>query len=313
MKKTTLALRLINLSLTGLLLFSLVEAIVILVAKDAVVGLINRLSPDHQISNFNMIIKESYQLLLALGVILLLFKGAILSPAQKPGFLQSPWHIKTYYLLSIALLAVCFIFKSNVPIAGEDGVLENTTVAFSFLSCIFLTYLALSYFKSVGKVKLALLGLSGAIFLFAMEEISWGQRIIGWETPEPLMKVNGQQESNLHNIFNGLFMVGYIFVTGTIASFFFFGEQLFRFLRIDRLDLKFEELLPSGHFFYAGFIFIFLMLYTLILDKGGETLELIFALTLLTWSYDLVKKASLSTESQVDSIHQMRRQEQRSA
>ncbi len=313
MKKTTLALRLINLSLIGLLLFSLVEAVVILVAKDAVVGLINRLSPDHQISNFNMIIKESYQLLLALGIILLLFKGAILSPTQKTGFLQNPWHIKTYYLLSIALLAVCFIFKSNVPIAGEDGVLENTTVVFSFLSCILLAYTALTHFKSSGKVKLFLFCLTGALFLFAMEEVSWGQRIIGWETPEPLMKVNGQQESNLHNIFNGLFMVGYIFVTGMIASFFFFGEQLLRFLRIDRLDVKFTELLPSGGFFYAGFTFIFLMLYTLILDKGGETMELIFAFTLVAWSYDLATKVSWKTAGQADTVHQMRRQEQRSA
>ena len=39
------------------------------------------------------------------------------------------------------------------------------------------------------------------LFLFgAGEEISWGQRILGFQTPEPLSQVNRQEEFNLHNL-----------------------------------------------------------------------------------------------------------------
>jgi hypothetical protein len=44
------------------------------------------------------------------------------------------------------------------------------------------------------------------VFLFvAMEEISWGQRIFGWDTPPFLEDLNLQGETNVHNIFGGAF------------------------------------------------------------------------------------------------------------
>lgn len=46
-----------------------------------------------------------------------------------------------------------------------------------------------------------LLGL-GVVFFFGFgEEISWGQRIFGVETPDALRSVNSQQETNLHNLY----------------------------------------------------------------------------------------------------------------
>jgi hypothetical protein len=44
------------------------------------------------------------------------------------------------------------------------------------------------------------LGLSFLFFVAFGEEISWGQRIFGWSTPEELAKVNYQQETNIHNL-----------------------------------------------------------------------------------------------------------------
>lgn len=35
---------------------------------------------------------------------------------------------------------------------------------------------------------------------FAGEEISWGQHLLGWQTPEELKAINDQRETNLHNI-----------------------------------------------------------------------------------------------------------------
>jgi hypothetical protein len=42
-----------------------------------------------------------------------------------------------------------------------------------------------------------------------MEEISWGQRILGIETPESIAKINHQSELNFHNILNPFYHVLY--------------------------------------------------------------------------------------------------------
>jgi hypothetical protein len=48
--------------------------------------------------------------------------------------------------------------------------------------------------------QLVYLGLAALFFFGAGEEISWGQRILGFQTPEPLTEVNRQEEFNLHNL-----------------------------------------------------------------------------------------------------------------
>lgn len=37
-------------------------------------------------------------------------------------------------------------------------------------------------------------------FYLAGEEVSWGQHLIGWQTPEELKQINDQRETNIHNI-----------------------------------------------------------------------------------------------------------------
>lgn len=46
----------------------------------------------------------------------------------------------------------------------------------------------------------ALLGAGLAAFVIAGEELSWGQWIFHWSTPEPIAAVNLQEETNLHNL-----------------------------------------------------------------------------------------------------------------
>lgn len=48
--------------------------------------------------------------------------------------------------------------------------------------------------------QLVYLGLAGLFFFGAGEEISWGQRILGFQTPQTLSQVNRQEEFNLHNL-----------------------------------------------------------------------------------------------------------------
>ncbi len=53
-----------------------------------------------------------------------------------------------------------------------------------------------------GRVlQLSYLGLALLLFVAAGEEISWGQRLIGLETPESVRRINAQGEINLHNLY----------------------------------------------------------------------------------------------------------------
>ena len=87
-------------------------------------------------------------------------------------------------------------------IEGEDGISEWWSVA---------TYLAgagaaaaaawhLRSNRNSTPVVYFYLILAAVLFLGAMEEISWGQRIAGWGTPAVLNEINGQGETTIHNV-----------------------------------------------------------------------------------------------------------------
>ena len=88
----------------------------------------------------------------------------------------------------------------------EDGVFESLTAVSFFITSI---GFFIAYFRAGSEAnrptqpllkRLSYLVL-GLIFLFgAGEEISWGQRIIGIETPEAWREINAQEETNLHNL-----------------------------------------------------------------------------------------------------------------
>ena len=56
--------------------------------------------------------------------------------------------------------------------------------------------------KRLGHPRIAVVYYLVALLfvLAALEEISWGQRLFGWGTPQALSEINKQQETNIHNI-----------------------------------------------------------------------------------------------------------------
>ncbi|MGI5841561.1 MAG: hypothetical protein ACOX6N_05080 [Patescibacteria group bacterium] len=87
-------------------------------------------------------------------------------------------------------------------ITQEDGLYETIQ---------FLLYIAASYnffkaFQSIDKskyhilAKFSLFVFSIAVLFVALEEISWGQRLIGFATPEKMMEKNTQKEFTVHNL-----------------------------------------------------------------------------------------------------------------
>lgn len=117
------------------------------------------------------------------------------------------------FLWLLGAYSLPLMLESSVvnQLALEDGVVESIgAVGFFAASVLFFVLFHKSRFQQrapynplKGNVFYMLLGLA---FLFVgMEEISWGQRIIGFQTPEGLAEVNAQREFNFHNleIFHG--------------------------------------------------------------------------------------------------------------
>lgn len=72
-------------------------------------------------------------------------------------------------------------------------------------------------------LKAIVLGLALLFFFGAGEEISWGQRIFGIQTPEYLSDINAQNEITVHNLYFGEFD---IFTIGFDLFWLFFGVVL---------------------------------------------------------------------------------------
>jgi hypothetical protein len=119
---------------------------------------------------------------------------------------------RNYYIIGASisfLFLAIFIFLQEVypdflhSIVQEDGLIENLTAIFFGLSSFAFTIFAyrsaflkektrLGYFMVISWILL--------MFVFAGEEISWGQRIFDIETPSALKEINLQEEINIHNI-----------------------------------------------------------------------------------------------------------------
>ena len=83
---------------------------------------------------------------------------------------------------------------------GERGIIENLTALLLVIGIVIGFRIQMSKvplpFPAL-RVWIALLMLG--CFYFAGEELSWGQHLIGWETPAGWKDVNDQGETNLHN------------------------------------------------------------------------------------------------------------------
>jgi len=84
----------------------------------------------------------------------------------------------------------------------EDGTLEWMTFWAFFLAAIGFVLAARSQKSAGAGMPWLTLGLALFSFVVAMEEISWGQRILGYRPPEYFLQQNFQQEFNVHNVFD---------------------------------------------------------------------------------------------------------------
>ncbi len=95
----------------------------------------------------------------------------------------------------------------------EDSWVESLTAVW-FLLAGFLLFVTAWMERSVSRRCVYILGGTAMVFVFG-EEISWGQRIFGFATPDFLMSLNEQEEITVHNTANGLFDI--IYLNGLLA------------------------------------------------------------------------------------------------
>ena len=86
-------------------------------------------------------------------------------------------------------------------LTSEDKIVETLQVICWIISFV-LTIIVVKKSAAAGEILVSVLfGVLAAGIIFMIgEEISWGQRLFGWETPESYAAINKQEETNLHNI-----------------------------------------------------------------------------------------------------------------
>jgi hypothetical protein len=166
----------------------------------------------------------------------------------------------------------------------EDGWAENLTVFFLVASSIIAIKRAVGYRRNKMGNAVFFWALLAFLFFFAAgEEISWGQKIFGIETPEFFMEKNYQQETNLHNL-----VVGDIKINKLIFSQLLFGVMAIYLVLLRPLSSKVSFIrklvadfqVPLARWFYVVVLILLSIAFSEIkLLKKSELIEFVFSIT----------------------------------
>lgn len=116
---------------------------------------------------------------------------------------------RVHFWSPLAFSLVVLASKVHQPIYHflimEDGLVEWTTFFFALIAACAAGWITYCRWTDGYRSQAVLFGLfTLALVFLAGEEISWGQRVFGFETPESLENLNRKNEMNLHNIGNFL-------------------------------------------------------------------------------------------------------------
>ncbi len=164
----------------------------------------------------------------------------------------------------------------------EDGPFESATAVLAMLTSLLLLIVAFDRRHRAGR-PLHLVA-SFLFFLFCMEEISWGQRIFGWQTPEALAAVNYQQETNVHNLFNPVLTLIRSAFTLLMAVLLLDAAGLrSKLISLFRMQ-KLVQAIPFRQLALFGYVFLGLAIH----PDNGELLEEIFSVFGVVYAMNLL-------------------------
>ena len=105
------------------------------------------------------------------------------------------------FLLFIIIIIGFFPKQIKFVIEQENGVVElgTTLILIPAIYAGIRCFLCRQYLPVKWLATWLVLVTLGCVYI-AGEEISWGQHLLEWNTPEYLQKINDQHETNIHNI-----------------------------------------------------------------------------------------------------------------
>lgn len=242
------------------------------------VSLLERaISPDGRIERpvFAICGLSAAFLLMAAALVLMPSPASFLASVSLPNKIG-------YGIAGILIVAFFSFHQSNAKSPYcEDGFFETLSVVLAALASICL--LATVRPLEGRRVAAAKIVLATALVFFAMEEISWGQRLFVWKTPEALARLNTQRETNLHNFFTPWFSPLYLVFDLGLGLFLFWSGRIATAVRTWPQTADIAPLIPSSEFQLYGVVFVGLAPQSVFM--GGELSEEIFAVFALAYAW----------------------------
>lgn len=184
--------------------------------------------------------------------------------------------------------------------ARSEGVIEIFQACFYLTSGAVMLIIAYwnyrkekNHFEIIFPICLAI-----ALLFIGMEELSWGQKIFHFATPESVAVINEQQEFTLHNLkfLQKTFLLHTSFI---VFSLFFIAIGEIDYKRIEKFKtpkyLYAFFAFPAFFYFYIQYLYLLIPIYFngyLILGAGDqEVFELILSLGLLFYSWICLKRS----------------------
>lgn len=120
-----------------------------------------------------------------------------------PGLeLKAAWVANILILATVGIAAALDKASSDLyyRFVQEDEILEWASFWAFAIAAVVAALSAVAQKRSTGRIPWFQAGVSLFCFAVAMEEISWGQRILGYRPPSYFLEHNFQQELNVHNV-----------------------------------------------------------------------------------------------------------------
>ena len=177
-------------------------------------------------------------------------------------------------------------------LTDEDSVLEWPQFVGFAAACVY-ALLCAWRLHGLGRSVLSLAYVAFAVgcFFVAGEEIAWGERLLGYGTPEALEEINEQRETTVHNInvvqqFTNLtyFLAG---LYGSIVAWIVRGSDRWR--RSNLVDLLLPPIFLTTAFFvmfsYKALRFAFFRESGFTVTRAGEWAEFCLALAFSVFAF----------------------------
>jgi|SRR6476661_3291521 len=201
----------------------------------------------------------------------------------------------TLVLFPVLTLIFAAIYLFNEPLylesLKEDNLVEWLTFIFLFTSGILSLITAIRIKSRYNYFHWFFIAFFAFNLLAGFEEISWGQRVLNIQSGEFFQRYNDQQETNLHNTFQGVFHIKTKHIA--LLALFIYGVVLPWMIRRNALntrwmDKNFIVIPPSS--LMLGFLFATLMMLDFQTGYEEEIGEFYFSICFFLFtSYSLIQ------------------------